>query len=621
MRRTRIAALTAVAMLAAVGTGVAVATTPLRRRQAARERRPLRRRQAAGRVPVRAAGRARRGRGRPARRRRQGGPAHPGVADEIKRHRDEAAPCSAAPAVLRATTAGPAGQDSTAVRGTAPRTSSTRPPERSASRQAKLIEQLRDGKSLADDREGERQVDGRRQGSGAGRPKTELDEAVKNGRCTRRRPTRCSTTWSTAWTTSAASRPRGFHHGPDGPGAPPPPRAGQPVTARPRAARRAARLRCGDAARGRRRRVLPPPDAARVALRGELGRRRRAGARGASARCRRASSTSRSRCTPPGAGAGGSSRTASSGRTRGCRRPTCARSCASASCARGGGSSGRTRSPRRAPGRAPRADPRRAAARGVGARRRRLRRLRRALRPPVRPRDPRRARRRDHASRTSRSSARRATGARAPRSARIARRGRRGAAHGGGRAAARADPRRHLEPARQRDGGGRAAARLPRPPRDRVRARRAQAGPREPRRADPRRGGGPSLALTGHTDVVPADARDWQRPPFSGDLDDDGYIWGRGAVDMKSHTATNAVALATLAREGFRPRGDLLLIAQADEEDGSEAVGMQWLVEERPDLRAGHGDRRGRRRAAPAPRRRRGGHRRRRREGLPAGAA
>jgi acetylornithine deacetylase/succinyl-diaminopimelate desuccinylase-like protein len=98
-------------------------------------------------------------------------------------------------------------------------------------------------------------------------------------------------------------------------------------------------------------------------------------------------------------------------------------------------------------------------------------------------------------------------------------------------------------------------------------------------------GGGPSLALTGHTDVVPADARDWQRPPFGGELDGDGYVWGRGAVDMKNQTATNAVALATLAREGFRPRGDVLLIAQADEEDGSAAVGMQWLVEARPDLR------------------------------------
>ena len=98
-------------------------------------------------------------------------------------------------------------------------------------------------------------------------------------------------------------------------------------------------------------------------------------------------------------------------------------------------------------------------------------------------------------------------------------------------------------------------------------------------------GGGPSLALTGHTDVVPADAQDWQRPPFAAEVDGDGYLWGRGAVDMKGHTATNAVAFATLARERFRPRGDLVLIAQADEEDGTEAVGMQWLVEARPDLR------------------------------------
>jgi acetylornithine deacetylase/succinyl-diaminopimelate desuccinylase-like protein len=97
-------------------------------------------------------------------------------------------------------------------------------------------------------------------------------------------------------------------------------------------------------------------------------------------------------------------------------------------------------------------------------------------------------------------------------------------------------------------------------------------------------GTGPSLALLGHTDVVPADAQDWKRPPFSGDLDDDGYIWGRGAVDMKNETATRAVAMAALAREGFQPNGDLLYIAEADEEDGTHPVGMVWLVEERPDL-------------------------------------
>jgi acetylornithine deacetylase/succinyl-diaminopimelate desuccinylase-like protein len=100
----------------------------------------------------------------------------------------------------------------------------------------------------------------------------------------------------------------------------------------------------------------------------------------------------------------------------------------------------------------------------------------------------------------------------------------------------------------------------------------------------PGNGSGPSLALLGHTDVVPADAQDWKRPPFSGDVDDDGYLWGRGAVDMKNETATRAVAMAALAREGFRPNGDLLYIAEADEEDGTHPVGMVWLVEERPDL-------------------------------------
>ena len=78
---------------------------------------------------------------------------------------------------------------------------------------------------------------------------------------------------------------------------------------------------------------------------------------------------------------------------------------------------------------------------------------------------------------------------------------------------------------------------------------------------------------------------------------------------MKSHTATNAVALATLARDGFRPRGDLVLIAQADEEDGSEAVGMQWLVEARPDLRVDYAIDEGGGERIPLAERRRGRHR------------
>ena len=95
----------------------------------------------------------------------------------------------------------------------------------------------------------------------------------------------------------------------------------------------------------------------------------------------------------------------------------------------------------------------------------------------------------------------------------------------------------------------------------------------------------PSLAFVGHTDVVPADARDWTHPPFEAVVDDDGYLFGRGAIDMKDEVAARAVAMAELARQGFRPRGDLWFIAVADEEDGRADVGMRWLLEQRPDIR------------------------------------
>ncbi len=95
----------------------------------------------------------------------------------------------------------------------------------------------------------------------------------------------------------------------------------------------------------------------------------------------------------------------------------------------------------------------------------------------------------------------------------------------------------------------------------------------------------PSLAFVGHTDVVPVDGQDWTHPPFEAVVDDDGWLWGRGAIDMKNEVAARAVAMAALAREGFRPTGDLWFVAVADEEDGSADVGMRWLLEERPDLR------------------------------------
>jgi acetylornithine deacetylase/succinyl-diaminopimelate desuccinylase-like protein len=62
----------------------------------------------------------------------------------------------------------------------------------------------------------------------------------------------------------------------------------------------------------------------------------------------------------------------------------------------------------------------------------------------------------------------------------------------------------------------------------------------------------------------------------------DGEVWGRGALDMKGQVAASAVALATLAREGFRPGGDLIFVASADEEVGN-GFGMEWLCAEHPD--------------------------------------
>ena len=94
-------------------------------------------------------------------------------------------------------------------------------------------------------------------------------------------------------------------------------------------------------------------------------------------------------------------------------------------------------------------------------------------------------------------------------------------------------------------------------------------------------GEGPSLALLSHTDVVLADASEWERDPFGADLID-GEVWGRGALDMKCEVAASAVALATLAREGWRGGGDLVFIAAADEEVGA-GFGLEWLVEEHPD--------------------------------------
>ena len=95
-------------------------------------------------------------------------------------------------------------------------------------------------------------------------------------------------------------------------------------------------------------------------------------------------------------------------------------------------------------------------------------------------------------------------------------------------------------------------------------------------------GDGPVMVLLGHVDTVLADASEWAHDPWSGDLAD-GYLWGRGALDMKNQVAAEAVAAASLAREGWRPAaGALKLVFVSDEETGGD-VGARWLTETHPD--------------------------------------
>lgn len=91
----------------------------------------------------------------------------------------------------------------------------------------------------------------------------------------------------------------------------------------------------------------------------------------------------------------------------------------------------------------------------------------------------------------------------------------------------------------------------------------------------------PSLCLMGHTDVVPVNEAGWSHDPFGGELID-GEVWGRGAVDMLNLTASMAVTFRHFATSGFRPKGDLIFFAVADEESGS-AHGMQWMADHARD--------------------------------------
>ncbi len=95
---------------------------------------------------------------------------------------------------------------------------------------------------------------------------------------------------------------------------------------------------------------------------------------------------------------------------------------------------------------------------------------------------------------------------------------------------------------------------------------------------------GDPLLLHGHLDVVPADADDWQVHPFSGEIQD-GYVWGRGAVDMKDFDAMLLSVVRARQRAGAVPERPMVLCFTADEEAGGHK-GAEYLVNHHPDMLA-----------------------------------
>ncbi|MGX6603794.1 M20/M25/M40 family metallo-hydrolase [Micromonosporaceae bacterium Da 78-11] len=96
---------------------------------------------------------------------------------------------------------------------------------------------------------------------------------------------------------------------------------------------------------------------------------------------------------------------------------------------------------------------------------------------------------------------------------------------------------------------------------------------------DPSRG---ALLMHGHLDVVPADASEWSMPPFGGE-EKDGYLWGRGAIDMKDFDAMMLAVVRDWKRTGYVPPRDIVLAYTADEEAGME-FGSQYLVRQHAGL-------------------------------------
>jgi len=95
------------------------------------------------------------------------------------------------------------------------------------------------------------------------------------------------------------------------------------------------------------------------------------------------------------------------------------------------------------------------------------------------------------------------------------------------------------------------------------------------------RGDKPPLLLSAHLDVVPADSTAWRYPPFEGGIHD-GYLWGRGAIDMKHMAVMSTVVLGRLAAEKRSLGRDVIFAGIADEEAGCDQ-GSRWLVDYHPD--------------------------------------
>ena len=93
---------------------------------------------------------------------------------------------------------------------------------------------------------------------------------------------------------------------------------------------------------------------------------------------------------------------------------------------------------------------------------------------------------------------------------------------------------------------------------------------------------GPTLCFLGHVDTVLADPSEWTHDPWSGEVAD-GFLWGRGAIDMKSQVAAEIAAAASLARSGWRPAGGELLIAAVVDEETGGSLGAEWITRTHPE--------------------------------------